>query len=133
MTSITDTYNKVPYQMASLIFFHLDSNMTNARLLRSIKRLKVRPKKARCVDFTNNESFIHCGIVSFAREEEAQRLYEKLRKEEERGDLGAVIHGIPGAQLGLVSVRWFVDTTLDADTKWTGIVIRNLKHGYTKD
>lgn len=97
MTKITDTYNKVPYQLPSLIFFHLDSNMNSTCLMRSIKRFKVRPKKARCVDFTNDDSFIHCGIVTFSREDEAQRLYLKLRKEEERGDLGAVIHGIPGA------------------------------------
>jgi hypothetical protein len=74
----------------------------------------------------------HCGIISFNSENEAKAAYKHLITAEERGELGSLLHEIPGVQMKS-SVRWFVNKTLDPDNEWIGIVIRGLSKTVTKE
>ena len=129
-----DDFVPCEYQHPALIFFHLDGNMASGDLMRVFgKRYAV--VKVQMVDFAGDSGFSHCGIVYFKHPDEgtlqtAQKLYVRLKVEEANGTLGSRVHHIPGAQR-MVNVKWIRNETLNDQSDWSAVVLRNLPPNYT--
>lgn len=125
-------YEPSSFQKPTLIFFHLDPRLKSDQLKRILFGKYRGVSNAFCIDFMADNRETHCGIISFNSENEAKAAYKHFITAEERGELGAILHEIPGVQMKS-SVRWFVNKTLDPNNEWIGIVIRGLSKNVTKE
>ena len=130
LCELTDTFVPVTYHQPALIVLNIPTTLTQSSLKATLADLCTTVWKSQIVDFPVEARFCRCGIVYLENEATAEKIYGRLKEEEESGALDARFLCDP-SPLSHPSLRWFRNLSLDPASPWAAIVLRDLSKSTT--